>query len=63
MDVVVFAPAAEAAAFDDWGRPLIAAWENWVLVVPEFERHVQLCPDRRARRRSWVVRGSCRRLR
>jgi ATP-dependent helicase/nuclease subunit B len=45
VDVVVFAPAAEAAAFDGWGRPLAAGWEKRILVLPEFERCVHLCAD------------------
>lgn len=45
VDVVVFAPAAEAAAFDGWGRPLVAGWEKRLLDLPEFERCVHLCAD------------------
>lgn len=45
VDVVVFAPAAEAAAFDAWGRPLAAAWAGRALELPDFERRVQLCAD------------------
>ena len=45
VEIVVFAPAAESAAFDDWGRPVVAAWEKRGLELPEFEQHVQLCPD------------------
>jgi ATP-dependent helicase/nuclease subunit B len=45
VDVVVFAPAAEAAAFDGWGRPLAAGWEKRLLDLPEFERSVHLCAD------------------
>ena len=45
VDVVVFAPAAEAAAFDAWGRPLTDAWAGRELILGEFERHVQLCAD------------------
>jgi ATP-dependent helicase/nuclease subunit B len=45
VDVVVFAPEAEAAAFDEWGRPLAAAWQDRPPVLPEFERRVRLCAD------------------
>ena len=45
VEVLVFAPAAEAAAFDGWGRPLAAEWEKRVLLLPEFERSVHLCAD------------------
>ena len=45
VDVVVFAPAAEASAFDGWGRPLDAAWTGRVLELADFERRVQVCAD------------------
>jgi ATP-dependent helicase/nuclease subunit B len=45
VEVVVFAPAAEAAAFDEWGRPLAAAWERRPLLRDDFERRVHLCAD------------------
>ncbi|MSU25349.1 MAG: PD-(D/E)XK nuclease family protein [Opitutus sp.] len=45
VDVIVFAAAAEAAAFDAWGRPLAAAWAGRVLELPGFEQRVQLCAD------------------
>ena len=45
VDVVVFAPAAEAAAFDEWGRPVADRWAGRELALPEFERRVQLCAD------------------
>ena len=45
VDVVVFGPAAEAAAFDAWGRPLAAEWKKRILALPEFERCVHLCAD------------------
>lgn len=45
VDVVVFAPTGEAAAFDAWGRPVVEAWTERVLGLPEFERRVQLCAD------------------
>ncbi len=45
VEVVVFAPVAEAVAFDGWGRPLSATWARRELELPEFERRVQLCAD------------------
>ncbi len=45
VDVVVFAPAAEAAAFDTWGRALAVAWTGREFELPEFEQRVQLCAD------------------
>ena len=45
VEVIVFAPEAEAATFDAWGRPLVEAWTQREFALPEFERHVQLCAD------------------
>ncbi len=45
VEIVIHAPATEAAAFDDAGRPLAAAWSTRVLVRADFERHVHLCID------------------
>ncbi len=45
VEIVVYAPAAEAAAFDAWGRPREEAWETRGLDWPDFERHVQVCAD------------------
>lgn len=45
VEVVVFAPDSESAAFDEWGRPLAAAWTHRDLALPEFEQHVHLCAD------------------
>ena len=45
VDVVVLAPAAEAAAFDGWGRPRAEAWSQRALELPDFERRVHLCAD------------------
>lgn len=61
VEIVVFAPGAESAAFDDWGRPVIAAWEKRVLELPEFERHVQLCadPDAQAETVGEIAGGYC----
>lgn len=45
VDVVVFAPAAEEAAFDAWGRPLASVWTKRIFDLPEFERRVHLLAD------------------
>ena len=45
VEIVVFAPASESAAFDDWGRPEGAGWSGRELVLPDFERRVRLCAD------------------
>ena len=59
VDIMVFAPEAEAAAFDAWGRPLSAVWEKRVLDFPDFQKHVQLCADpaAQAERVADVARG------
>lgn len=43
VEVAIFAPATEAACFDEWGRPLAAAWDKRALPLPDFERGVHLC--------------------
>ena len=45
VDVVIFAPEAEAENFDEWGRPLTTAWEQRVLALADFEERVHLCAD------------------
>jgi ATP-dependent helicase/nuclease subunit B len=45
VDVVVFAPAEDAAAFDEWGRPRPDAWAARVIEPQDFEQHVHLCAD------------------
>jgi ATP-dependent helicase/nuclease subunit B len=45
VDVVVFAPETEAAAFDAWGRPLAADWSRRQLELAGFEQRVRLCAD------------------
>lgn len=45
VEVLVFAPEAEAASFDPWGRPISAAWERRELILPHFEQRVHLCGD------------------
>ncbi|HRJ46021.1 MAG TPA: PD-(D/E)XK nuclease family protein [Opitutaceae bacterium] len=45
VEVVVFAPEEEAAAFDGWGRPEPDSWGKRELLAAEFERQVELCAD------------------
>ncbi len=45
VDVVVFAPESEAAAFDEWGRPVVTVWQKRERVLPDFHRRVHLCAD------------------
>lgn len=45
IDVVIFAPAAEAGHFDEWGRPAAGHWEQRVIDLADFEAHVHLCAD------------------
>jgi ATP-dependent helicase/nuclease subunit B len=45
VEIVVFAPPAEAGAFDGWGRPLPPDWEHRIWMLPEFEQRVHLCAD------------------
>lgn len=45
VEVLVFAPDAEAAAFDDWGRPRPEVWTQRELEWEEFEDRVRLCAD------------------
>lgn len=45
VDVVVFAPASEAAGFDSWGRPDARAWAGRELALPAFDERVHLCAD------------------
>lgn len=44
-EVVVFAPESEAAAFDEWGRPVAAAWQDREPILPDFPARVHLCAD------------------
>ena len=59
VEVVVYAPAAEAAAFDAWGRPSEEAWASRAIELPEFDQRVQLCadPEAQADRIVAVARG------
>jgi ATP-dependent helicase/nuclease subunit B len=45
VDILVFAPADAAAAFDGWGRPLAASWQNRILDLADFDARVRLCAD------------------
>jgi ATP-dependent helicase/nuclease subunit B len=45
VDLVVFAPASEAAGFDAWGAPVPADWEQRVVEFADFEQRVHLCAD------------------
>jgi ATP-dependent helicase/nuclease subunit B len=45
VEFVVFAPEAEAAAFDPAGRPQADVWAKREIVLPEFERRVRLQAD------------------
>lgn len=45
VEILVFAPEAEAWAFDGWGRPLAEMWETRILTVPQFVERVHLCAD------------------
>ncbi len=45
VEVVIFASEDEGPLFDDWGRPLAAAWEKRELALPEFKTRVHLCAD------------------
>jgi len=55
VDVVVHAPMAEAAHFDEWGRPVSEAWAHRVLALADFEQRVHLCADPAAQA-GWLVR-------
>lgn len=45
VEVVVHAPASEAAHFDAWGRPHAEAWAHRVLTLPAFESRIHLDAD------------------
>jgi ATP-dependent helicase/nuclease subunit B len=42
---MIFAPAAEAEAFDEGGRPRVPAWRGRELVLPDFIHQVHLEAD------------------
>lgn len=45
VDIVVWAPSREEAAFDEWGRPQARVWTTRILDLPEFETRVHLASD------------------
>lgn len=45
VEVVIFAPEAEADNFDEWGRPAPDAWARREIALGDFERRVRLCAD------------------
>lgn len=53
-DVVVFAPEAEAGAFDAWGRPTVEAWRRREPILPDFRARVHLCADDSAQA-EWIA--------
>jgi ATP-dependent helicase/nuclease subunit B len=59
VDVAIFAPAAEADAFDAWGRPVPARWAERVWSPPDFFERVHLCanPEAQAERISDLARS------
>lgn len=59
VDVAVFAPPEEAAAFDEWGRPLTDVWGKREWSPPEFVDRVHLCanPEAQADRVVELARG------
>jgi ATP-dependent helicase/nuclease subunit B len=42
VDILVHAPAARAADFDDWGRPRPPLWANAVIDIPDTDRNLLL---------------------
>jgi ATP-dependent helicase/nuclease subunit B len=52
VEIVVFAPPAEEAGFDRWGRPIPSVWTARNLDQPKFTERVHLCadPDEQAER-------------
>jgi ATP-dependent helicase/nuclease subunit B len=45
VEVLIFAPETEAAAFDGWGRPRPEVWGERELELAEFEERVRLCAN------------------
>jgi ATP-dependent helicase/nuclease subunit B len=45
VDVAVFAPASESAAFDAWGRPVEDAWARRRIEFPDIRDRVHICAD------------------
>jgi ATP-dependent helicase/nuclease subunit B len=59
VEILVFAREAEAAGFDGWGRPLVAAWRGRELALTDFAQRVGLesDPAAQADRVAELVRG------
>ncbi len=45
VEVVIFAPPADAADFDEWGRPRVDAWSRRILELPPVHTHLHPCAD------------------
>lgn len=45
VQVVVYAPHAEAENFDPWGRPVPETWDHRILQLPDVDDHVHLCAN------------------
>lgn len=45
VEVVIFAPVEESAAFDEFGRPLPAVWGRRPIELADFEKRVRACAD------------------
>jgi len=45
VEVCVYAPEGEAAAFDAWGRPIPDVWEARELALPDFAQRVRVCAN------------------
>ncbi len=45
VEICVYAPEDESAAFDEWGRPHPDSWAARVLQLDRFVEHVQLCAN------------------
>ena len=55
IEVIVYAPAEHARAFDEWGRPNNATWSERLISLPHFEDHVHVCADPFAQAESAVA--------
>ncbi len=50
VDVLVAAPEAESAAFDNWGRPLPESWQARAIALPSKDIWLEATPDDQAGR-------------
>ena len=48
VEVLIAAPAAESAAFDNWGRPLPDAWQDRTIVLSDEDIWLGATPDAQA---------------